>query len=107
MNETKISTSFKEQIDSKSYLDKDSSYFQSSTNLAVNETKLLLKDDMGTIPVEKDLILNKEEYIGSNYQIKYEERRRIGNMFAFWYKNGEPIILIGPHCKNNNFLYLD
>ena len=23
---------------------------------------------------------------------------KIGNCYAFWYKNGEPLITIGPHC---------
>lgn len=99
MNDLKISIPLKEQIDCNSYLN-NSSYDQASTKLSLNETNLLLKNDMGTITVEKDVILNKEEYIGTNYEIKYEERPRIGSMFAFWYKNGEPIILIGPHCKN-------
>jgi hypothetical protein len=101
MNDSKISIPLKVQDDFKSSIKNKDTYFdQASTKLTVNETNSLLKDDMGTITIEKDVILNKEEYVGSNYPIKYEERRRIGNMFAFWYKDGEPSILIGPHCKN-------
>ncbi len=28
-----------------------------------------------------------------------EEPCKIGNSFVFWYKNGDPIFTIGPHCK--------
>ena len=76
----------------------DRSSDNSSTKITVTETNSLLKDDMGTISVEKDVIISKDEFLSGNHKIKYEERRRIGNMWAFWYKNGEPKILIGPHC---------
>ena len=26
---------------------------------------------------------------------------KFGHTWAFWYKNGEPVIIIGPHCKYN------
>jgi hypothetical protein len=45
--------------------------------------------------------IEKPYMIGTitNNLIKYDEKRYVGHMFAFWYKKGDPVILIGPHCK--------
>ncbi len=29
------------------------------------------------------------------------KKRKIGYLYAFYYKNGEPMILVGPHCNFN------
>ena len=48
------------------------------------------------INVEKENILHKDNY----FDIKQiEEPRKIGNLFALYYKNGDPLIIIGPHCN--------
>jgi hypothetical protein len=31
---------------------------------------------------------------------KQLHQRRLGNMYAFFYKAGEPLFVIGPHCIN-------
>jgi hypothetical protein len=31
---------------------------------------------------------------------KHKHQKMLGNMFAYWYKNGEPWFVIGPHCNN-------
>jgi hypothetical protein len=31
---------------------------------------------------------------------KHLNQRRLGNMFAFFYRNGEPLFVVGPHCIN-------
>jgi hypothetical protein len=46
------------------------------------------------IDIEKAVTIGEELF----NSIKYEEKRRIGNTFAFWYIKGEPLIVIGPHC---------
>ncbi len=41
---------------------------------------------------EKTTIFDKESQ---------NNRRKIGNMYLYCYSNGNPLIVIGPHCKNN------
>ncbi len=43
--------------------------------------------------------IEKGQIISADNNVYYEEKRRIGNTFAFWYRKGEPMIVIGPHCK--------
>jgi hypothetical protein len=46
--------------------------------------------------IERDIYITQEKLSaqpGNN-------RKVLGNTFAFWYKNSEPRIIIGPHCKH-------
>jgi hypothetical protein len=48
------------------------------------------------LKVERDEIITKEVFFNTSTSRK---PRRIGNMWAFQYdKDGEPRIVIGPHC---------
>ena len=58
------------------------------------ETKLLLYEETSNINSDKP---HKYDY-SSPCLTKFEKKRKIGNMFAFCYKRGQPIILIGPQC---------
>jgi hypothetical protein len=76
---------------------KSKSSLNNASKTTHTETNSLLKDEINqidSIDVEKDVIINKDQQL-----YKYDERNRIGNMFVFWYRNGEPRIVIGPHCK--------
>ena len=53
--------------------------------------------------IEKDIYLNRDNFT-STYSMK--NPRRLGNTFAFWYKNSEPRIIIGPHCKYFSLIIL-
>ena len=50
---------------------------------------------------------NTNESNDDNVFLKIEKntdktlKRKIGYLHAFYFKNGEPMILIGPHCMNN------
>ncbi len=56
------------------------------------------------INVEKENILNKDRY----YEIGVDRQPwKIGNTFAFCYKKGDPIFVIGPHCNIFILLYLN
>jgi hypothetical protein len=62
-------------------------------NTTINsETNSVYKEEFHVLNIEKDVVLNKDNYI------RYDQPKKIGNVFAFWYKNGEPKIIIGPHC---------
>ena len=68
------------------------------------------KDELNSLNIIKDdfLLTNKNIDIEKNsknslYQLKC---RRFGNTFPFWFKNGEPIIVIGPHCIIYFLLFL-
>ena len=60
------------------------------------------------INVEKENILSKHSYYDD---AKYDNNenvnpRKLGNTFAYWYKNGEPSLIIGPDCNyyfNNSY----
>lgn len=63
------------------------------------ESKMLLapvKDELSPFDIEKDIPLNKDNFLGIRRE---DEPRRLGNTWAFFYKNGEPRVIIGPHCK--------
>jgi hypothetical protein len=50
------------------------------------------------LKIEKEDIINREVFF--NTQVK-RKTRRIGNTWAFMFdKNGDPRIVIGPHCKS-------
>jgi len=55
------------------------------------------------INLEKENILYKDSYyeVSSN---PGKEQRKIGNTYAFCYKNGDPLIIIGPHCIYNLYI---
>lgn len=66
---------------------------ENSTNTLpkINETHSLLKKEN----IEKDITLQKGN------MIDYPQHNRIGNMYVWMYdKKGEPLIIIGPHCKH-------
>ena len=63
------------------------------TNISTSETEANTELELN---IEKESIINKSNF---NKNINIEDKRRLGNTFAFFYKNGEPKIIIGPHCK--------
>ena len=67
---------------------------ENTCNTTINsETNSVYKDEFHVLNIEKDVVINKDNYI------RYYQPKKIGNVFAFWYKNGEPKIIIGPHCN--------
>lgn len=49
------------------------------------------------LKIEKDDIINKDVFFGNHSTRR--NPRKIGNTYAFFYdKDGEPLIVIGPHC---------
>ena len=75
-----------------------------------NFSKLKTEDSFEQIDlnVEKEDIFSKDDFysnpnkttktISHNFNVSYSYKR-IGNTLVFWYnKEGQPIILIGPHC---------
>ena len=52
---------------------------------------------------ENDTLINMDDKNEKTTTIHIESqnnRRKIGNMYLFYYSDGNPIIVIGPHCKN-------
>jgi len=68
------------------------------------DTNFNYKDELKEIKIEKDNLLD-----GANFSNDIEKsgfkkkqiinKRRFGNTFPLFFKNGEPRIVIGPHCK--------
>lgn len=57
------------------------------------DEKLIFSDPLQDLPLEKDIIITKEDNTP-----KIPNRK--GNMFMFCYnKNDNPLICIGPHCN--------
>ena len=55
------------------------------------------KNDLNDFKIEKEMNFNQDMFYGNPSSKK--NPRKIGNTFAFMYKNGDPRILIGPHCN--------
>ena len=43
--------------------------------------------------------LNQFDSIFIDDIVHNERPRKVGNCFALWYRNGDPLITIGPHCN--------
>ena len=80
---------------------------KTNTELAIINEPI---DDLGNMKIEKDNFLdnnniriNDRNQNQINYNNFFEERvinkRRFGKTFPFFFRNGEPMIVIGPHCK--------
>lgn len=70
-----------------------------STKNPSDKFSLLKVDDISSHDIEKDVMI-------TNDMTLTQERRRIGYIYAFRYKDGEPRIVIGPHCnKLISFLF--
>lgn len=64
------------------------------------------KEDYMSLKIEKDNFLDNQSNkndIEKNtfYSKKIINLRRFGNTFPLFFKNGEPTIVIGPHCNYN------
>jgi len=53
------------------------------------------KGEMSDIKIEKDINFNQDLFYGN--PLSKKNPRKIGNTYAFLYKDGEPRVLIGPH----------
>jgi hypothetical protein len=60
---------------------------------AKSDITILKNDESFFLDVEKDVPITKEDIFKKLY-----EKRKIGNLYTFLYRNGEPLIVIGPHC---------
>lgn len=54
------------------------------------------RGEMSDMKIEKEMNFNTDTFYGNSLSKK--NPRRLGNTYAFMYENGEPIIIIGPHC---------
>lgn len=83
---------------SKLELSTDLSVNDSETNKTFYEEKPgILQTDDFELQIEKDVQINSSKFMGRNIKEKYP--RWLGNNYVLFYKNDEPFILIGPHCK--------
>ena len=78
----------------KSHVNLDSSYSQ-----IMQEGNILITNDNSIMNIEIDKVKSINV---KTREIKFKSR--IGNVFALWHdKNGDPRIVIGPHCENIKF----
>jgi len=83
------------------------SHQNSTSNLDSSYSKILHEGN--TLMSYENTIMNleiqKDDYIQKDTLVDIKSdpinnKIRIGNTFAFWYdKNGDPRIVIGPHCN--------
>jgi hypothetical protein len=74
----------------------------SSLTIDSNQSLSEIKLDSIDLKVEKEKIYNSDIMFGNNLQTK--QPFRLGNTLALFYYNGEPLIIIGPHCINLYYL---
>jgi hypothetical protein len=106
-----------------SSLNEDIIIIKENDNNNVTELAILNEniDNIDNMKIENDNFFDKNTKINNNTnknqnsnQIDYcnfnEDRvinkRRFGKTFTFLFKNGEPMIVIGPHCKNKELINL-
>lgn len=91
---------------------KENELKESSNNLLENQNAQILhstdisfnyKDELKELKIEKDNLLDNINYsndIEKSGSMKKQiiNKRRFGNTFPLFFKNGEPRIVIGPHC---------
>jgi len=70
----------------------------SSLTIDSNQSLSEIKLDSIDLKVEKEKIYNSDIMFGNNLQAK--QPFRLGNTLALFYYNGEPLVIIGPHCNN-------
>jgi hypothetical protein len=74
------------------------------SSITINKDKV--SKEMGSSKSAESTLLTdekieKEQTINTDKILHQSQPRRIGNMHVFMYdKFGEPLIVIGPHCKN-------
>jgi hypothetical protein len=69
-----------------------------ASSLTIENNSLTeIKLDSIDLKVEKDAIYNSDMIFGQH--IKANTPFHLGNTLALFYYNGEPLIIIGPHCK--------
>ena len=114
LNENSVSIINENQINdstiSKINLNEDKMIIKEENNPELEETDSKTKDDMEQMKIEKDNFLdennnnnnqnNQMEKGNLNYFAKNRiiSRRRFGKTYPFLFTNGEPMIVIGPHC---------
>jgi hypothetical protein len=65
--------------------------------LKIEKEDIMKRDDFYSNPITKTKKLKTPI---KNLNISYSYKR-LGNTFSFWYnKEGQPLFIIGPHCKN-------
>lgn len=48
---------------------------------------------------ENDTLINITHKITSDKEAIQYNNRKLGNTYLFYFKNGFPLIVIGPHCN--------
>jgi hypothetical protein len=105
INNNDSSISYSTTDSEKLNVDSNNINLNKTKNQIHTETNSLLKDELTVIDIEKDINVSMGSTKISN-QNKFEQKVRIGRMFAFWYnKYGEPRIVIGPHCNISIFKF--
>lgn len=93
-------------------LDENSKIETDTNSLGLNDSNILSSNKLSTddgfdnidLRIEKDELVTKSDFpVNNRFNNKNKKisLRRYGNTFVcFFNKNGDPLIVIGPHCKN-------
>jgi len=77
----------------------------------ISENDNITTDDIGSMKIEKDNfldnnIINTDMERGNRNHNLLQNRiismRRFGKTYPFFFRKGEPMIVIGPHCNKKN-----
>lgn len=90
-------------------LDENSKIETDTNSLGLNDSNILSTNKLSTedgfdnidLRIEKDELVTKSDFpVNNRNNNKKINLRRYGNTFVcFFNKNGDPLIVIGPHCK--------
>ena len=65
-------------------------------DLKIDKEEIITKDDFYSNPT----VVNRRIRSLNNLNVKYSYKK-VGNTLTLWYnKEGNPLILIGPHCNS-------
>ena len=87
----------------------------SNNTLGLNDTRMINSNkipndevyDNIELKIERDELVAKDDFNSASSNFKNNKIRRYGNTFVcFFNKNGDPKIVIGPHCKKINKFFL-
>ena len=83
------------------------------STLNLNDSNIVISNKIPTedifdsidLKIEKDQLVAKNDFSIQKNSYKNTQMRRYGNTFTFLFNNnGDPEIVIGPHCKNEKKL---
>lgn len=91
------------ELDESSKIETDVNSLGLNDSSIMNSNKITSDEGFDNIDlrIERDELVAKNDFMPNNNLRNTTKVRRYGNTFiCFLNKNGDPLIVIGPHCKS-------